>query len=103
MIVLYIAVVILSTAAGGNSDIIEANRQNEAYGVTGGGRDPALATHTDENMYSYPVVDPDQSIEAKRNYAYAVSIVTKKNEAYNPVSTTSVRESACIYEYDYII
>ena len=62
-----------------------------------------LATHIDESMYSYPVVpDPDQSIEAKRNDAYAVSIITMKNEAYNPVSTTSVRESACTEEYDYI-
>ena len=53
--------------------------------------DHELATHTDESMYSYPVVpDPDQSIEAKTNDAYAVSIVTKKNEAYTPVSTTSM-------------
>ena len=79
---------------------IEAElEQNEAYGVTSG---QELATHIDESMYSYPVVDPDQSIEAKINDAYAVSIITKKNEAYNPVSTTSVRESACTEEYDYI-
>ena len=87
------------TAAGGNSDTIET-KQNEAYGVTGGGQE--LATHADESMYSYPVVDPDLSIEAKRNDAYATSIVTKKNGAYNPVSTTSVRESLCNNEYDYI-
>jgi hypothetical protein len=89
------------TGIGDNSEAEELE-QNEAYEVTGGGQE--LATYTDESMYSYPVVDPDQSIEAKRNDAYAVSIVTKKNEAYNPVSTTSIRESACtdIDEYDYI-
>ena len=47
----------------------------------------------------YPVVDPDLSIEAKRNDAYAVSIVTKKNEAYKPVSTAT---SGMTDEYDYI-
>ena len=87
------------TGPGDNSDTIEAE-QNEAYGVTGG--DQELATHTDDNMYSYPVVDPDESIEAKRNNAYAVSIVTKKNEAYKSVSTTSVRRPTCTDEYDYI-
>ena len=93
-----IAVVILVTAAGGNSDIIEAN-QNEAHGVTGGAGQE-LATHTDESMYSYPVVDPaDLSIEAKRNDAYAVSIVTKKNEAYKPIS---IATSGTTDEYDYI-
>jgi hypothetical protein len=87
-----------SIAVGGNSDTIEFEAErNEAYRVTGGGQE--LATHTDESMYSYSVVDPDQSIEAKKNDAYAVSIVTKKNEAYNPVST---RESVCTDEYDYI-
>ena len=99
-LLIFIALAVaIFTAIGGNSDAIEAN-QNEAYGVTGGGQE--LATHADESMYSYPVVDPDLSIEAKRNDAYATSIVTKKNEAYNPVSTTSVRESLCNNEYDYI-
>ena len=97
MYIMAIAVVILVTAAGGNSDTIEAN-QNVAYGVTGGAGQE-LATHTDESMYSYPVVDPDLSIEAKRNDAYAVSIVTKKNEAYKPVSTAT---SGMTDEYDYI-
>ncbi len=60
-----------------------------------------MATYTAESMYSYPIVDPDQSIEAKRNDAYAAGIVTKKNEAYKPVSTTSGNGS--IDEYDYII
>ena len=87
------------TGTGDNSDTIEAE-QNEAYGVTGG--DQELATHTDESMYSYPVVDPDESIEAKRNDAYATGIITKKNEAYKPVSTTSARGATCTDEYDYI-
>ena len=89
-------IIIIFTAVGGNSDTIEAE-QNEAYGVISGGQE--LATHTDESMYSYPVLDPDQSIEAKRNDAYAVSIITKKNEAYKPVSTAS---SGTTDEYDYI-
>ena len=84
------------TAVGGNSDTFEAE-QSEAYRVIGGEQE--LATHTDESMYSYPVVDPDQSIETKRNNAYAVSIVTEKNEAYKPISTAT---GETIDEYDYI-
>ena len=81
-----IIIILIFTAVGGNSGAIEAE-QNEAYRVTSGEQE--LATHTDESMYSYPVVDPDQSIEAKTNnaYVYAVSIVTEKNVAYKPVST----------------
>ena len=59
-----------------------------------------MATHTDESAYSYPRVDPHESIEAKRNEAYVTNIVTRKNEVYKPVSTASV--SGTIDEYDYI-
>ena len=67
------------------------------------GGEQELATHTDESMYSYPVVDPDtdQSIETKTNNAYAVSIVTEKNEAYKPISTYTAN-SGTTDEYDYI-
>ena len=65
------------------------------------GGEQELATHTDESMYSYPVVDPDQSVETKTNNAYAVSIVTEKNEAYNPVSTATA-SGGTTDEYDYI-
>ena len=81
-----------------NSDTVEAEH-SETYvdGVTDG---HDMATYTDEGAYSYPIVDPDESIEAKRNNAYAANIVTKKNEAYKPVSTASV--SGTTDEYDYI-
>ena len=82
---------------GDNPDTIEA-RQNKAYGVFSGDQEN-LATHIDESMYSYPIVDPDICIEAKRNEA--ANIVTKKNEAYKPVSTASV--SGSMDEYDYIL
>lgn len=89
------------TGIGDNSDTIEAElKQNEAYGVTGSeSSDQELATHTDDSMYSYPIVDPDKNIEAKRNDAYATGIITKKNEAYAPVSAAI---SGTTDEYDYI-
>lgn len=66
--------------------------------MTGG--DHEMAAHTEESMYSYPIVpDPYQTIEAKRNDAYAVSIITKKNEAYTPICKAT-RGTAD--EYDYI-
>ncbi len=71
--------------------------QNEAFGGESG--DHEMATYTAENVYSYPIVDPDKSIEAKRNDAYSASIVTKKNEAYKPASAT---RSTCSDDYDYI-
>ena len=93
----YIVMIVGFTGIGDNANTIEAG-QNKAYGVFSG--DQEMATHTDESAYSYPRVDPDKSIEAKRNDAYAANIVTKKNEAYKPVSTASV--SGTIDEYDYI-
>ena len=57
-------------------------------------------TTTDEDLYTYPSVklDPSNTIEAKRNEAYAISITTEKNEAYKPV----VNVSGECDEYDYI-
>ena len=93
----YIIIDVKITGIGDNSDTVES-KQNEAYGVFSG--DQEMATHTDESAYSYPIVDPDQSIEAKRNEAYVANIVTRKNEAYKPVSTASV--SGTNDDYDYI-
>ena len=79
-------------------DEIGAMNLNDAYTPDHGHRDEPVTTATNES-YNYPAnYDPSNSIEAKENEAYAMSITTEKNEAYKPV----VNVSGECDEYDYI-
>ena len=80
-----------------NAAVHTVTMTNEAYGVVL----QDMTTSGEDSAYSYSLVEPASSIEARQNETYATNVAAQRNVAYG-ANTVTTGESHEFGMYDYI-